>query len=52
VTIATTLINVVFLSPIAWAVAVGRLAGWMGVVVAYVPLAALALRYKAGAREP
>lgn len=50
VTLAMITINVVWLFPLGLAVASGRLDGALGVLIAYAPLVALALRYKAGDR--
>jgi Fuc2NAc and GlcNAc transferase len=50
VTLACGAINVLWLLPIASLVALGRLDGALGVVVAYAPLLWLAFRYKAGDR--
>lgn len=49
VTLVVGLINLLWLLPLAAAVATGFLDGVAGVVVAYVPLLFVALRYKAGA---
>jgi Fuc2NAc and GlcNAc transferase len=51
VTLAVVVINVVWLLPLAVAVALGWLDGLTGVAVAYAPLLWLAFHYKAGARE-
>lgn len=48
---AVTGINVVWLLPIAVVVALGKIDGFTGLLVAYVPLILLALRFKAGQRE-
>lgn len=48
VTLAVGAINVLWLLPWALAVASGRVDGVVGLVVAYVPLLVLALRFKAG----
>jgi Fuc2NAc and GlcNAc transferase len=50
VTLALGLINVTWLLPLAVLVALGRLEGWMGGLIAYVPLMGLAFHYKAGTR--
>ena len=50
VTLACGAINLLWLLPIAAGVALGRLDGVVGVVVAYTPLIGLAFRYKAGDR--
>lgn len=50
VTLAVGLINVVWLLPLAVLVALGQLEGWMGGLMAYVPLMGLAGHYKAGNR--
>ncbi|MCF5116773.1 hypothetical protein [Pseudomonas lactis] len=44
-------INVFFLLPIALCVGLSILDGVLGVLLAYVPLVALALRFRAGALE-
>lgn len=51
VTLAVLAINVVWLLPWACVVALGYVDGLLGLLVAYVPLALLAVRYKAGALE-
>lgn len=51
VTLACAAINVLWLLPVAAAVALGWLDGLVGVAVAYAPLVWLAYHYKAGARE-
>ncbi|HJV25104.1 MAG TPA: glycosyltransferase family 4 protein [Aromatoleum sp.] len=51
VTLAVGAINVIWLLPIALGVGVGWLDGTVGMVVAYVPLVALAIRFHAGALE-
>jgi Fuc2NAc and GlcNAc transferase len=48
VTLACGAINLLWLLPLAAAVALGRLDGTLGVVIAYAPLVWLAFRYKAG----
>ena len=50
VTLACGAINLLWLLPLAAAVALGRLDGVLGVVIAYAPLLWLAFRYKAGDR--
>ena len=50
VSLAFVAITAVWLFPLAVAVAAGRLDGLTGVLVAYLPLCALAWRYKAGDR--
>ncbi len=50
VTLAVGAINLLWLLPIAVAVALGRLDGVVGVAVAYAPLLWLAFRFKAGDR--
>jgi Fuc2NAc and GlcNAc transferase len=50
VTLACGAINLLWLLPIAALVALGRLDGVVGVVLAYVPLVWLAFRFKAGDR--
>ena len=51
VSIATAAINLAWLTPMAAAVAFGWIGPLAGVAVAYVPLVALSLCFKAGARE-
>jgi Fuc2NAc and GlcNAc transferase len=51
VTLAVCGANVFWLLPLALLVALGRLDGLTGVVIAYAPLLWLAFRFKAGARE-
>jgi Fuc2NAc and GlcNAc transferase len=48
VTVATGLINLLWLLPLAVLVAAGYLAGAIGVVIAYIPLVVAALWLKAG----
>ena len=50
VTLACGAINLLWLLPLATAVALGRLDGVLGVVIAYAPLVWLAFRFKAGDR--
>lgn len=51
VTLAVLVINLVWLLPIALAVGVWHLDGLLGVVIAYVPLIVLAVKFKAGELE-
>jgi len=51
VTASVTVINLVWLLPIAVLVAFGSIDGSVGVLIAYLPLVLLALRFKAGQRE-
>ena len=51
VTLAVLAINVFWLLPLACVVALGHVAGLWGLLIAYLPLAILAVRYKAGALE-
>ena len=51
VTLMCGAINLLWLLPVASAVALGRLDGVLGVAIAYAPLVWLAYHYKAGARE-
>lgn len=51
VSLAVGAINLFWLMPIALLVGTGRIDGVVGAVVAYVPLAGLALRYRAGAPD-
>lgn len=51
VSLAVGLINFAWLAPWAVAVALGRVDGALAAVLAYLPLVALALRYKAGIRR-
>ncbi|WP_148312960.1 MraY family glycosyltransferase [Sulfuritalea hydrogenivorans] len=48
VTLAVAALNLFWLLPWAMAIASGRVDGVVGLVVAYIPLVALALRFKAG----
>lgn len=50
VTLACGAINVLWLLPVASAVALGKLDGALGVLLAYAPLVALAFRWRAGDR--
>lgn len=52
VTLTVLAINVVWLFPIACLVALGKIDGSVGTAVAYAPLVFVALRLKAGVREP
>ena len=52
VTVAVGLINVLWLLPVAVLVALGRLDGFVGVVIAYAPLVVAAVRLKAGRPFP
>ena len=51
VTLCVILINLVWLAPIAWLVAFDRVDGAVGMLIAYVPLVTLALKFKAGVKE-
>jgi Fuc2NAc and GlcNAc transferase len=51
VTMAVLLINVLWLLPVALWVAIGGVDGLLGLVFAYIPLIALAMRYHAGELE-
>lgn len=51
VSLAVAGINLAWLLPVALLVGLGHLDGWIALVVAYLPLVALAYRFKAGARE-
>ncbi|MEH6388841.1 MAG: glycosyltransferase family 4 protein [Pseudomonas profundi] len=51
VTLVVLGINVVWLLPLACVVALGYVDGLLGLLIAYVPLAGLAVRFKAGALE-
>lgn len=51
VTIAVLLINVIWLLPLASCVALQKLDGFVGTVLAYLPLVLLALKYQAGELE-
>lgn len=51
VTRAVFLINVIWLLPVAVAVAMGWLSGVVGVIIAYLPLIGLAVKYHAGELE-
>ncbi|MBW4796407.1 MraY family glycosyltransferase [Pseudomonas tolaasii] len=52
VTLAVLAINICWLLPIALLVGNGTVDGVVGLVVAYLPLIALAMKFKAGAKEP
>jgi Fuc2NAc and GlcNAc transferase len=49
--VSVGVINVVWLFPLALCVTLLGLDGALGVVIAYVPLLLLAVKYKAGMRE-
>jgi len=51
VTLAVAVINVLWLGPIAIAVGTGAIDAWIGLVVAYAPLVALAVGFRAGRPE-
>lgn len=51
ITLSVTVINLIWLLPIATLVALGSIDGFVGLLIAYVPLTLLALRFKAGQRE-
>ncbi|AIG05691.1 glycosyltransferase WbpL [Pseudomonas fluorescens] len=51
VTLAVAVINVVWLLPLALAVAIFGLDAGLGTVIAYLPLVLLAVKYRAGQRE-
>jgi Fuc2NAc and GlcNAc transferase len=51
VTLGVGLINVLWLLPVATLVIVGRIDGTMGVLVAYLPLLILAIKFRAGQLE-
>ncbi|MGR3963259.1 glycosyltransferase family 4 protein [Pseudomonas sp. 910_23] len=51
VTLCVILINLVWLAPIAWLVAFDRIDGAVGMLIAYVPLVVVALKFKAGVKE-
>lgn len=51
VTLAVVAINIFWLLPVAAAVALSRLDGALGVIVAYAPLIMLAVKFNAGERE-
>ncbi|WP_176514166.1 MraY family glycosyltransferase [Pseudomonas faucium] len=51
VTLAVLLINLVWLLPLACAVALDVLDGWVGLLLAYAPLILLAVKFKAGQAE-
>ncbi|WP_230411840.1 MraY family glycosyltransferase [Denitromonas iodatirespirans] len=51
VTLTVGALNLLWLLPVAVCVALGLLAGWVGVLVAYLPLVFLAVRLRAGAPE-
>jgi Fuc2NAc and GlcNAc transferase len=51
VTVAIAVINILWLFPLAAAVAAGFINGLVGILIAYAPLVALVLHFKAGAEE-
>ncbi|WP_429439848.1 MraY family glycosyltransferase [Pseudomonas sp. BS3782 TE3695] len=51
VTLGTLCINLLWMLPIALAVGIGRMDGFIGLVVAYTPLIWLAVKFNAGVRE-
>jgi len=51
VTLSVLVINVLWLLPVALLVGLGRLDGVVGIMIAYAPLLALALRFRAGQLE-
>lgn len=51
VTVAVLAINLVWLLPMAVSVALGKLDGSLGILIAYMPLVFLAIKYRAGALE-
>lgn len=51
VTLSVLVINVVWLTPLACAIAAGMLDGAIGVLIAYVPLVFLAVKFNAGQAE-
>lgn len=51
VTLGVLAINILWLFPIALAVGTGRIDGTLGVIVAYLPLIALAIKFNAGAPQ-
>jgi Fuc2NAc and GlcNAc transferase len=51
VTLATGALNIVWLFPIAWLVVEGKLEGLIGLLIAYIPLVLLALKFRAGDLE-
>lgn len=51
ITLTVLVINLVWLLPVAVAVALGWLAGEVGILIAYLPLILLAIKFRAGALE-
>lgn len=51
VTLVTGVLNIAWLFPIAWLVVEGKLEGLIGLLVAYIPLVLLALKFRAGDLE-
>lgn len=51
ITLSVSCINVIWLLPIGTLVAMGKVDGFAALLIAYVPLIVLALRFKAGQRE-
>jgi Fuc2NAc and GlcNAc transferase len=52
VTLGTLYINLLWVLPMALVVGIGRLDGFIGLVIAYTPLIWLAVKFNAGVREP
>ncbi|MNR18390.1 hypothetical protein D3C85_1351170 [compost metagenome] len=51
VTLAVAAINLFWLLPLAFLVATGWIEGAVGLIIAYIPLLVVAVRFKAGERE-
>jgi Fuc2NAc and GlcNAc transferase len=51
VTLVTGALNIAWLFPIAWLVVEGKLEGLIGLLIAYIPLMLLALKFRAGDLE-
>lgn len=51
VTLSVLGLNVCWLYPVAWFVAVGKLDGVIGIIIAYIPLMLLALKFRSGKAE-
>lgn len=51
VTMGLLVVNIIWLLPLAIAVSLELIVGWLGMVIAYTPLAVLAIRFHAGQAE-
>jgi Fuc2NAc and GlcNAc transferase len=48
VSVAVGVTNIVWLFPVAWFVVSGRLDGFFGLIIAWLPLLGIAVKYHAG----